>query len=192
MQPGTTPIAELTVLLRRWSGGDDDAGEQLAPIVYAELRRLARSRLRREGPNSTLQTVELVNEAWMRLVGSAQIDWNDRNHFYALSSSIMRRVLVDRARARLRARRGGGAMVVALDDAVLNQVGTSFELVSLDDALNTLAKLDAEQAKVVELRFFAGLSIEETADALGLSVASVNRYWVTARAWLAREMTRTV
>lgn len=192
MQPGTISTVELTVLLRRWSGGDAAAGEQLTPLVYAELQRLARSRLRREGPNSTLQSSELVNEAWMRLAGSAQIDWHDRNHFYALSSSIMRRVLVDRARARLRVRRGGGAMVVALDDAVCNQVGTSFELVSLDDALNTLAKLDPKQARVVELRFFAGLTIEETADALGLSAASVNRYWGTARAWLAREMTRNV
>lgn len=185
MQP-----AELTVLLRKWSGGDPAAGDELTPLVYGELQRLARSRLRRESANATLQTGELVNEAWLRLVGSSQIDWQDRNHFYALSASIMRRVLVDRARARLRNRRGGGAVVVAIDDVVANQLAAPPDLLALDDALTTLAQLDLNQARVVELRFFCGLSIEETAETLGLSKATVNRYWVTARAWLAREMTR--
>lgn len=184
MQP-----AELTVLLRRWSGGDTAAGDQLTPIVYAELQRLARIRLRRESANATLQTGELVNEAWLRLVSSSQIDWQDRNHFYALSASIMRRVLVDRARARLRSRRGGGAVMIALDE-VENQIAGPSNLLALDDALTTLARLDPNQSRVVELRYFCGLSVEETADTLGLSKATVNRYWSTARAWLAREITR--
>ncbi len=186
MQP-----AELTVLLRKWSQGDAAAAEQLTPLVYGELQRLARARLRRERANSTLHSGELVNEAWLRLAGSSNIVWQDRNHFFALSSSIMRRILVDRARARLRVRRGSGALTVALDDVVLNQLAGPVELLSLDDALTTLAKLDQNQCRVVELRFFCGLSVEETADALGLSKATVNRYWATARAWLAREMTRT-
>jgi RNA polymerase sigma factor (TIGR02999 family) len=181
---------DVTGLLRRWSAGDGAAAEELAPLVYNELRRLAHQYLRHERPDHTLHSAELVHEAYLRLVDQKQAQWQDRAHFFATSGRIMRRILVDHARARLREKRGAGATVVVLNEAIDLPQQRRFEVIALDDALNGLAKLDPEQSRVVELRFFAGLSVEETAEALGLSRATVNRYWVTARAWLLRELSR--
>jgi RNA polymerase sigma factor (TIGR02999 family) len=185
------PPDDVTGLLRRWTEGDRAAIEQLTPLVYSELRRLARRYLRGERPGHTLQSTELVHEAYLRLVDQEQARWQDRAHFFSVSGQIMRRILVDHARARLRDKRGGGSPLLVLNEAIDMPERRSFELIALDDALEGLARLDPQQARVVELRFFAGLSIEETAEALGVSRATVNRDWVTARAWLLREMAGT-
>jgi RNA polymerase sigma factor (TIGR02999 family) len=182
--------ADVTALLRRWSAGDGSAADELAPLVYDELRRLARRHLRHERPDHTLRSAELVNEAYLKLVDQKEAGWQDRAHFFAASGQIMRRILVDHARARLRDKRGGGAVTLALNEDLDLPEQRSLEVIALDDALNGLAKLDPEQCRIVELRFFAGLSVEQTAEALGLSRATVNRYWVTARAWLLRELSR--
>jgi RNA polymerase sigma factor (TIGR02999 family) len=181
---------EITGLLRRWSGGDKAALDELAPLVYTELRRLAHRQLRREYANPTFESTELVHEAYLRMVDQSRAQWQDRRHFYAVSSQIIRRILVDNARSRLRGKRGGGLPRLALDESIDMAQERSLELVALDDALNGLAQLDPRQARIVELRFFAGLSIDETAEALEISKATVNRDWVTARAWLLRELSR--
>jgi RNA polymerase sigma factor (TIGR02999 family) len=181
---------DVTAMLRQWSDGDAAAAAQLAPVVYAELRRVAHRYLRHERPDHTLRSAELVHEAYLRLVDLKQARWQDRAHFFAVSGQIMRRILVDHARARLREKRGAGATLVALNEAIDLPEQRSFEVIALDDALEGLAKLDPQQSRVVELRFFAGLSVEETAEALGVSRATVNRDWVTARAWLLRELSR--
>jgi RNA polymerase sigma factor (TIGR02999 family) len=184
------PSGDVTALLQRWSHGDRAAVEQLTPLVYTELRRLARNYLCRERPDHTLRSSELVHEAYLRLVEQREARWQDRAHFFAVSAQIMRRILVDHARAHRREKRGGGAPVLALNDAIDLPESRGLELIALDDALDTLAKLDPQQSRVVELRFFTGLSIEETAEVLGVSKATINRDWVTARAWLIRELTR--
>jgi RNA polymerase sigma factor (TIGR02999 family) len=176
-------------LLHAWSAGDRTALDQLAPIVYDELRRLARHYLKRERPDHSLQATALVNEAYLRLVDYKHMRWENRAHFFAVSAQLMRRILVDHAR-RHNQKRGAGAEHVVLEETAVIGPGRSESLVALDDAMELLAKLDPRKAQVVELRFFGGLSIEETAEVMKVSGVTVMRDWSTARAWLHREMSR--
>lgn len=181
---------EITELLKAWRAGDTSAIDKLAPLVYSQLRKVAHRQLRRERQDHTLNSTSLVHEAYLKLMGQKYTDWQDRAHFFAIGGRIMRRILVDYARASHREKRGGGAIVLGLDEHLDTPGHRSLQLIALDDALNDLEKLDPQQSRVVELRFFAGLSIEETAEALHVSKATVNRDWVTARAWLLREIRR--
>ncbi len=181
---------EVTLLLRRWSGGDASALEALAPLVYAELRRLAHRQLARERDDHTLQSTALVNEAFLRLIRGPEVEWQDRAHFYAVSSQMIRRILVDHARQRHAGKRGAGAAMVELNEELMPGAPRAVELIALDDALSGLAKLDPVQSQVVEMRFFGGLSTEEIACALGIAPRTVGRYWASARLWLLREMSR--
>ena len=174
-------------LLRAWSGGDTSALEELTPIVYGELHRLARRYMKGERPGHSLQTTALVNEAYMRLVDYTRMQWQDRAHFLAISAQVMRRILIEHARRRT-PKRGGGVPHVSLDEAALVGGGRAGDLVALDDAMNTLAQLDPRKAQVVEMRFFGGLNVDETADVLKVSAATVMRDWNTAKAWLYREL----
>ena len=183
-----SPSPEVTALLRAWRRGDRGALEQLAPIVYDELRRIARRHLRHERPDHSLQATALVHEAYLKLVDIREIDWQDRTHFFAMSARLMRRVLVDAARARGYQKRGGGAARVTLDDVRLPALGRNRDLVALDDALEALACVDERKCRVIELRFFGGLSVEETAAALQVSSDTVTRDWKFARTWLLREL----
>ncbi len=182
------PSAEITGLLRAWAGGDQSALDQLTPLVYAELRRMARGYMRRERPGQTLQTTALVHEAYMRLVDVTRVDWHDRAHFFAISAQMMRRILVDAARARTSVKRGARSPRVNLDDVPEISSERAHELVSIDEALKVLSKVDPRKAQVIELRFFGGLSVEETADVLKISPQSVMRDWRLARAFLMREI----
>ena len=182
--------AEITRLLRAWGGGDQAALDELAPLVYGELRRMAHRYLRRENPGNTLQPTALVNEAYLRLVDVNNVSWEDRAHFFAVSAQMMRRILVDAARARLTGKRGGGAVHLNLNDSIDAIPNRSGKLVALDETLNDLAQLDPRKARVVEMRFFGGLSVEETAQVLKISAPSVLRDWKLARAWLMRELSR--
>jgi RNA polymerase sigma factor (TIGR02999 family) len=175
------------MLLRAWSDGDQNALDKLAPIVYDELRRLARYYLQRERPGHSLQATALVNEAYLRLVDYKRMRWGNRAHFFAVSAQLMRRILVDHAR-RHNLKRGGGVQHVALEDTAVVGGDRAENLVALDDALQSLARMDARKARVVELRFFGGLSVEETAEVLQVSPGTVMRDWSSARAWLYREM----
>lgn len=179
---------QVTGLLRAWSGGDQAALERLAPLISRELQKVARHYMRAEGPGHTLQTTALVNEAWVRLVGTTGVDWQDRVHFYAVAAQVMRRILVDSARARRSGKRGGATPRVNLDDTPEIGTSTDRELVALDDALNALAQVDPRQVRVIELRFFVGLGVEETAEVLRISPQSVKRDWKLAKIWLSREM----
>jgi RNA polymerase sigma factor (TIGR02999 family) len=181
---------EITHLLVRWSHGEREALEELTPLVYDELRRLAKAYLRRERPDHTLESTALVHEAYMRLIDQNQVEWHNRNQFFAIAASLIRRILVDHARARIAAKRGGPALKLSLDEAVAASEQRDLDLVSLNDALKALNDLDEQQARVVELRYFAGLTIEETAEILGVSPATVKREWVVAKAFLRREMLR--
>ena len=174
-------------LLRAWTDGDASALERLTPIVYEELHRLARSYMRGERPGHSLQTTALVNEAYMRLVGYERMRWQNRAHFFAVSAQVMRRILVDHAR-RHNLKRGGGVPHVSLEEAVLVGGNRAADLVALDHAMHTLAQLDPRKAQVVEMRFFGGLNVDETADVLKVSPATVMRDWSTAKAWLYREL----
>jgi RNA polymerase sigma factor (TIGR02999 family) len=178
----------VTDLLKAWGQGDASALEQLMPLVYRELHQLARRQMRGERTNHTLRTTALVNEAYMRLIDASRVRWQDRAHFFALSARIMRRILVDHARSRHFQKRGGGARQVTLDDALVVSVERSDDLVALDDALLALAAVDERKSQVVEMRFFGGLSVEETAEALHVSEATVMRDWQFARVWLLREL----
>ena len=159
------------------------------PVVYDELRRLARRYMRREGPGHTLQTTALVNEAYIRLVDQKRVTWQNRAHFFGIAAQFIRRLLVDHARARHRLKRGGSALKVEWSEQISPPTSSQMDLVALDDALNRLANLEPQKSRIVELRFFGGLSIEETAEALNISQATVKRDWSFARAWLHREMT---
>jgi RNA polymerase sigma factor (TIGR02999 family) len=181
-------VSEVTQLLAALSGGDRDALNKLIPLVYDELRGLASRALRREHPGRTLATTALVHEAFIRLVDQRQVRWQDRNHFLAVAAQAMRRILVDHARARKAAKRGGGGPVVALDEAVAAAEERGGELTALDEALTRLGEIDPQQARVVELRFFGGLTIEETGEVTGVSPATVKRDWTMAKAWLRREV----
>jgi RNA polymerase sigma-70 factor (ECF subfamily) len=180
----------VTKLLVEWSKGDQGALEALVPLVYEELRRLARYYLRQEKQNHTLSSTALVHEAYLRLVNQKEVTWQSRAHFFGVASQMMRRILVDHARRHAYAKRGGGALTLALEEAVATPQRREIDLVALDDALDTLAKLDERQSRMVELRFFGGLSIEETSEVLGISAPTVKREWASARAWLYREISR--
>ena len=179
---------EITELLQRWGSGDAEAFRLLTPLVYQELRKLASSHLRRESIGLDVQPTELVNEAYLRMEGRVTGSWQNRAQFYAVASQVIRRILIDQARTRLRGKRGGAHTTLALDASLDFPVERSLHLIALDDALLALAQLDSRQSRIVELRFFTGLSIEEIAEVLGLSVATVKRSWSSARAWLLREL----
>lgn len=181
---------DVTQLLVQWSKGDSQALDALIPLVYSELRRLARHYLQQEKQGHTLSSTALVHEAYMRLVKQKDVTWQSRAHFFGVASQMMRRILVDHARRRGYAKRGGGALTLALDAAVTTSQQREIDLVALDDALVGLAKLDERQSRMVELRFFGGLSIEETSEVLGVSTPTVKRDWASARAWLFREISR--
>jgi RNA polymerase sigma factor (TIGR02999 family) len=185
MSAPTAP--EVTRLLLRWTEGDQNALNDLLPLVYDELRRLARSYLQRERPGHTLQSTGLVNEAYLRLVDQ-NVSWQNRAHFFGIAAQMMRRILVDHARARDAAKRGAGDFKVTLDEDIVVSGARDVDVIALDIALDNLAKLDPQQGRIVELRFFAGLSIEETSEVLSISPATVKRDWAMAKAWLAREM----
>ena len=185
--PGGQPVVEISTLLRAWSEGDQSALGKLTPIVYKELHALAARYMRRERPGHSLQTTALVNEAYMRLVDYRHMQWQDRAHFFAVSAQVMRRILVERARRR-NLKRGGGMAHLSLDEAAMVGGGRSADLVALDDAMNALARFDPRKVQVVEMRFFGGLSVEETAEVLKVSAITVIRDWNAARAWLYREL----
>ena len=179
--------SDVTLLLRQWSEGDQEALNRLIPLVYAELRRLAHQRLRREQANQSLNTTGLVHDAYMKLIDVRQAQFRDRSHFLAMASRVMRRLLVDHARARRAAKRGGGAGAVELDEAICLSEPQADALAELDDALQRLEALDPRQGQIVEQRYFGGLTLDETAEALGLSLATVKRELRFAHAWLASE-----
>jgi RNA polymerase sigma factor (TIGR02999 family) len=210
---GNIPDQPVTQLLAKWRSGNEQALGELTGLVYQELRSLAQRHLRRERHNHTMQRTALVNEAFVRLVNQQSVDWQSRAHFFALASNLMRRILVDHARARLASKRGGGVSAVSLDElmapldaedaAVSGHAGnipepqhvdeeTDEDVAAIDEALTRLAQFDARQARVVEMRYFGGLTIEETATALDISDATVKREWTLARAWLKRELSRSV
>ncbi len=178
------------MLLRAWREGDETALDALMPLVHDELRRIARRCLHGERANHSVQATELVNEAYLRLVDVQHVDWQNRTHFLAMSARLMRRVLVDLARSRAADKRGGGAVRVTFDDAAIGGIAPEADVIRLDDALQTLAALDERKSRVVELRFFGGLTVDETAVALKVSSKTVLRDWEFARAWLQRELTR--
>lgn len=179
---------DITQLLLRWRGGDESALERLMPLVYEELRRLARQCMRRERAGHTLQTTALVNEAYLRMINSSQVEWHDRAHFFAIAAQLMRRVLVDEARKRHYQKRGGEFTRVALDDALMTPHHRELDLLALDEALDRLAQFAPRKCQVVEMRFFGGLSINETGAVLGVSADIVKREWRTAKLWLLREL----
>lgn len=178
----------VTDLLHDWSRGDRGALDSLMPAIYDELRRQAARYLRQERPGHTLQTTALIHEAYLRLVDQKNVQWQNRTHFFAIAAQLMRRILVDHARQRQAAKRGGDALRVTLNESMALSEEPDVNLVALDEALNRLAEIDPQQARVVELRFFSGLSIEETAEALGISPRTVKRDWNVAKAWLRREI----
>jgi RNA polymerase sigma factor (TIGR02999 family) len=181
-------MTEVTKFLQQIEQGDTAAAAELLPLVYAELRKLAGHRLDREKPGQTLQATALVHEAYIRLVGNAEIKWDGRSHFFAAAAEAMRRILVDHARRRHSVKHGGGFERKELSDDVVIELGDLDQLLDLDAALTKLAEEDPEMAKLVELRYFAGLGVEETAKALGVSPRTVKRNWAYARAWLGREL----
>ena len=185
----TAPASqEITQLLLAWSDGDQAALEKLTPLVYAELRRLAKGYMFGERRGHTLQTTALINEAYMRLIDWKNVRWQGRAHFFGVAAQVMRRILVDFARARHYAKRGGAAQQVSLDEAVTIHEDRSAELIALDEALKSLAEIDPRKSQIVELRFFGGLNAKETAEALKVSQRTVEREWNSARAWLYREL----
>jgi RNA polymerase sigma factor (TIGR02999 family) len=182
----------VTALLNRWREGDATALEKLLPLVYDELRRIAARQLRRERPNHTLQPTALVHEVYLRLVDQHRIEWQNRAQFFGVAAQLIRRILVDHARNRRTAKRGGGTLTVTLDDAISEPARRDIDLVKLDDALLSLATKDQQQSRVVELRFFGGLSIDDTAEVLGVSPSTVKRDWAAAKAWLYRDMSTRI
>ncbi|MDX2034854.1 MAG: sigma-70 family RNA polymerase sigma factor [Blastocatellia bacterium] len=188
--PSASPD-QITRLLLAWSAGESAAFDALLPLVYDELHRLAHRYLGRERRDHTLQTTALVNEAYLRLIDSSRVQWQNRAHFFAISAQLMRRILVDFARGRRNLKRGGEGRRVLFDDALLVAEEREKDLVALDEALSTLSALNPRQGRVVELRFFGGLSIEETAEALAVSIDTVKRDWRLAKVWLLRELDRT-
>jgi RNA polymerase sigma factor (TIGR02999 family) len=179
-----------TALLRAWGRGDQAALDQLVPLVHEQLRRIARQHMAHERGGHTLQPTALVNEAYLRLIDIKRIEWQDRQHFFAMAARVMRRVLVDAARARRFHKRGGGAQMAPLHEALVVSNEPPRDLVELDDALNALAEVDARKAQVVEMRYFGGLNVEETAEALHVSPGTVMRDWRLAKVWLLRELGR--
>jgi RNA polymerase sigma factor (TIGR02999 family) len=191
MEQTPPPPAEITRILHEWQAGSREALDRLMPIVYNELRTLASRQLAREWRHDRLQTTTVVNEAYVKLFGQREVDWQNRGHFFAIAAQLMRRILVDHARRELRDKRGGGNLPVALDDR-LPAPPDSVDVVDaldLDRALQKLEDLDPDQSRIVELRFFGGLTVEETATVLGISPATVKREWAIAKGWLYRELT---
>ena len=188
MQDATPPSPQVTQLLVAWGKGDELAGDQLMSLVYEELHRLAHRYMKRESPGHTLQTSALVNEAFVRLVDQKNVRWQNRAHFFCIAAQMMRRILVDYARGRKCAKRGGGAQQISLDEGLTVSEGRSAEVVGVHEALEQLAEFDPRKSQIVELRFFGGLSIEETAGVLGVSPGTVRRDWTLAKAWLRREI----
>lgn len=182
--------ASITVLLAEWSRGEPEALERLTPLVYEELRKLASHYLRAESAGNTLQSTALVHEAYLRMVGHEAVDWQGRTHFFGIAARLIRQILVDHARKRHTGKRDSGGPMLSLDESI-GLPGSQLDLIRLDDALASLAALDAQQSRIIELRFFGGLSIEETAELVGISPRSVKRQWAIARAWLFRELTRS-
>ena len=183
-------MTSVTQLLIEWSQGNRAALDQLMPLVYDDLRKLARSHLRHERPDHTLQATALVHEAYLRLIDQHSVTWQNRAHFFGIASQMMRRILVNYAVSRGAQKRGGLAQTVSLDDAVGLSGERELDLVALDEALKELERLDPRQSRIVELRFFGGLSIEETAEVLNISPATVKREWTTAKLWLRRQMAK--
>jgi len=179
---------DVTELLRSWRQGDAAALDQLVPLVHAELRRVARSHIRRERPGHTLQATALVHEVYLRLVGLDRLTLNDRTHFFAVAATLMRQILVDHARRKRADKRGGAVTMMSLDEVMPASQASIVDVLALDQALDALSDRDARQCRVVELRFFAGLSIDETAHAIGVSAATVEREWAMAKAWLHRRL----
>jgi len=179
---------QITRLLVQWSGGSRSALDQLLPLVYNDLKRLAGSYLRRERAGHTLQSTALVHEAFLRLVDQREANWQNRLQFFGIAAQVIRRILVDHARQRKAQKRGGEALRVTIDESIAVPGGSDLDLLALDDALQKLTALDERQSRIVELRFFSGLSIEETSEVLGLSTATVKREWSMARVWLFREL----
>ena len=183
-------LQEITQLLCNWSQGDKAALDQLMPLVYPELRRLAKRHMAREDPAHTLQTSALINEAYLKLVDQKSVQWQSRAHFFAVAAQVMRHILVDHARTRNYAKRGGGALKLPLDEAAALTEQRATQLVALDDALRDLSALDARKSQIIELRFFGGLSLEETAEVMKISPSTVQREWRAAKAWLHRTMSK--
>jgi RNA polymerase sigma factor (TIGR02999 family) len=184
------PLSQITELLQGWRDGDQKALDALLPLVYNELRRLANFHLRKERPEHTLQSAALVNEAYLRLVGVQPPQWEGRTHFFAIASQLMRQILVDYARRRGAGKRGGSVCMLSLEDASEKARGREMDIVALDDALQRLAEIDQRQSRIVEMRFFGGLTLEEISTALEIGPATVQRDWTVARAWLHREISR--
>jgi RNA polymerase sigma factor (TIGR02999 family) len=182
---------DVTTLLLEWRGGNRAALDELMPLIYAEFRQLASRALSRERPNHTLQSTALAHELYLKLIDQKRAQWGDREHFFAMASQIIRRILVDYARRRHAQRRGGLDTRITLDEALAPQQDRDFNLVVLDNALEALSQIDSQQARIIELRFFGGLSIEATGRILGVSPSTVNREWNLARAWLYRELSRS-
>jgi len=191
MSPKNASKTNITELLHEWNSGNTDVADNLLPLIYDELHRRAAAFMRKERQNHTLQPTALVHEAYLKLIGQRNDNWNDRQHFFAIASQVMRRILVDHARSRHRQKRGGSKEDLPLEEALL--VGAeeaNVDLIALDEAMAKLAKLDPQQERLVELRYFGGLSLDETAKAIGVSRATAAREWQVAKAWLHREMTR--
>ncbi len=188
MNPPTVSSSEVTRLLVDWGNGDEKALDKLMPLVYKELRKLAHRHLQKERAGHTLLTTDLVHEAYLRLVDQHSVQWQNRAHFFGIAAQLMRRILVDRARRRRRVKRGGGATMVSLGDGGVLSSQTDVNLVELDEALKKLAELDTRKARIVELRFFGGLSVDETADFIKTSPVTVMRDWKMAKAWLHRAL----
>jgi len=182
---------DITTLLLEWSGGNRAALDELMPLIYAEFRQLATRALSRERPNHTLQSTALAHELYLKLIDQKRAQWRDREHFFAMASQIIRRILVDHARRLHAQRRGGLDTRITLDEALASQQDRDLNLVELDSALEALSQIDSQQARIIELRFFGGLSIEATGRILGVSPSTVNREWNLARAWLYRELSRS-
>lgn len=189
LELNSNQAADVTKLLLAWNKGDQGALDLLMPIVYDELRRLARRYMRSESPGHTLQATALVNDAYIRLVDQTRVNWQNRAQFFGVAAQTIRRVLVDHARARHRLKRGGDVLKVELDEGAIATERAGTDIVALDDVLNRLANVDPRKCQIIELRFFGGLSIEETAEALNISPATVKREWAFARSWLYKEMT---
>lgn len=188
MEDNASPSPQVTQLLVAWGEGDQVARDQLMSLVYEELHRLAHRYMKRESPGHTLQTSALVNEAFVRLVDQKNVRWQNRAHFFGIAAQMMRRILVDYARSRNYAKRGGGAAQISLDEALIVSDERSAEVVNVHEALERLAEFDARKSQIVELRFFGGLSIDETAEVLSVSPGTVMRDWTLAKAWLRREI----
>jgi RNA polymerase sigma factor (TIGR02999 family) len=188
---GRPESKDVTTLLLEWGGGKAQALNELMPLVYDQLRHLAARQLRRERPNHTLHSTALVHEAYLKLIDQSRVQWKDREHFFAVASQAIRRILVTYARSRNASKRGGGSTLLAFDESIALPGRKDIDLIRLDDALVSLVRLDPRQARIIELRFFGGLSIEATAGVLEVSTSMVNREWSLARAWLHREITRS-